>query len=712
MPQKKLNLFQSPTSLIAKMGASPTKVSRCEKANSQQLTSLTRRSFLLGSALSLGTSALEGLDVHTLPEKDTAIPRGKIRNLLAHQCSPEELQQSLIPLEGYKPYPQIGDPTWSQIHPKSTAALLTEGERFLHFNYEAPSATLFLEYVRAGIRSDYEQVRSANLVALRALTFAECVENKGRFVDDIVNGVWSICEQSFWGVPAHLYIQKKGLGLPDPLDPIVDLFAADTAAELARVVFLVGDRLDSINPLITERVYVEAERRIFDPLLSQNLMWMGLPGAKRRDDLPWDATPDGKVQPVNNWDAWICWNWITTALLLDRNPSRRIASVQKAMVCLDNFLNSYPDDGGCDEGCTYWNRAAGAMFEGLEMLGSATNNHVNIWHEPLLRRMGEYIVEVRIADNLYVNYGDAHSHQDVDRDLLFRFGKRVDSPLLLALATADFPENYKPRTLEAIFGEKALCAELPRPSPLLKDVWLPQTKFMAARMQENSPEGPFLAGILSDNGKSHSHNDTGSFWVYLDGEPVIIDLGGESYTKQSFDAHRYEILSTGSAYHNLPTIGTVQQGIGSTYRATRLNYMEDGTLSSLEMSLVDAYPVDAHLREWIRTVELNRKSRQISVRDRFALQSAPTEITWSFMTCREVKADSGKLHLIPRSEDRSAAMTLEYNPVLLMANVETVKLLNPGLISAWGSVVYRVLLKTQRPVTGGESLVVFRPTLT
>ena len=116
------------------------------KENSQQLASLTRRGFLVGSALLLGASALEGLDVHTLPVKNTATPRGKIRNLLTHQCSPEELKQSLIPMEEYKPYPQIGDPAWSRIHPGTAVALLAEGERFFHYKYEAPSATLFLEY--------------------------------------------------------------------------------------------------------------------------------------------------------------------------------------------------------------------------------------------------------------------------------------------------------------------------------------------------------------------------------------------------------------------------------------------------------------------------------------------------------------------------------------------------------------------------------------
>ena len=282
-------------------------------------------------------------------------------------------------------------------------------------------------------------------------------------------------------MPAHLCIQKAGLGLPDPQNPIVDLFAAETAAELSTVVYLLGDRLNTISPFITERVHLESERCIFNPLLAQNFMWMGLPGAKRRDDLPCDATPVGEVQPVNNWDARICWSWLTTALLLDRDAARQTAGVQKAMVCLDNFINTYPDDGGCEKGCSHWNRAPGSMLDALELLGCATNGRAGIWNEPPLRRMGKFIVKARIANDLFVNSGDAHIKQVLDRDLLFRYGKHVGSPLMVALATGDLPESYVPVTLSAIFGEAALRAEPRRPSPLLKDVWLPARKKTAPR---------------------------------------------------------------------------------------------------------------------------------------------------------------------------------------------------------------------------------------
>ena len=130
--------------------------------------------------------------------------------------------------------------------------------------------------------------------ALQSLVFAECVENKGRFLDDIMNGVWATCEESFWGVPAHLYIQKAIWGFRTQEILLSISFAAQTSALLASTVYLLDSTLDTVSPLVRERVYFETERRILEPLLAQNFMWMGLPGGKPRHDLPWIEVPTGQ----------------------------------------------------------------------------------------------------------------------------------------------------------------------------------------------------------------------------------------------------------------------------------------------------------------------------------------------------------------------------------------------------------------------------------
>ncbi|GAI41454.1 unnamed protein product, partial [marine sediment metagenome] len=52
------------------------------------------------------------------------------------------------------------------------------------------------------------------------------MEAKGRFMDEIVNGVWAILEESSWVIPAHINAQRASSGLPDVEEPVVDLFSA------------------------------------------------------------------------------------------------------------------------------------------------------------------------------------------------------------------------------------------------------------------------------------------------------------------------------------------------------------------------------------------------------------------------------------------------------------------------------------------------------
>jgi hypothetical protein len=658
----------------------------------------SRRQFLFGSAAVLASSSTLSL----ADSVDSAAPRGRQRNLLAHACTLERLKSSLVPLDRYRPFPTIQDRTaWGSLRPETRKALLQSGEKYLGFHWPEMPATVFLEYARDGNRTHYEGIRNARMGALNALLFAECVEAKGRFLDDIANGLWATCEESFWGVPAHLYIQKADLGLPDPRDPIVDLFAAQTSALVATTVYLLNDRLDSVSPQLRERVIFEAERRILEPCLAQNFMWMGLPGGKSRHDLPWITVPDGQVQPVNNWDSWICWNWLTTILFLDRNSDRRFRGVQKVTVCLDKFINTYPDDGGCEEGPSYWNVASGAMFDGLELLHSATSGAIDIYGNPLIGNMAMYLNRTRIAGDYYINQGDAPPTVQIDVDKVFRFGKRLNNADVVALATSNLRSNYVPTTVPAIFAETALRAEPLRPAPLFRDTWLPESRVMAARIHANSTDGLYVACIAADNGKSHSHNDTGSFWLYSNGQPVLIDLGQEAYRRQSFNEHRYEIPSTQSAFHNLPTLGSVQQFADPSACATDVVYRADDRSAELSMELARAYPSAANIKTWRRTVRLDRIANRVEIDDNYLLTQPMEGIFLSLMTACDVTTPTeGTLRL--NSKQGAPATTIQFDPSLLKPTVDTIALDNERLVAHWGATVYRIRLQRQTPATSGK----------
>ena len=663
--------------------------------------SLSRRHFLLGSAALAGSASLSALE-GDLVNPETASSRGEERDLLSGACSPERLKKSLIPRDRYRPFPTIHDrAAWDGLRAETRASLLARGEKYLRYSWPEMPATLFLEYTRNGNRIGYESVRGTRMSALQALVYAECIENKGRFLDDITNGVWATCEESFWGVPAHLFLEKADLGLPDPNDPVVDLFAAQTSALLTSAVYLLNVKLDTVSPVIRERVYFETERRVLEPLLARNFAWMGLTGARPRPDLPWIEIPQGRAQPVNNWDAWICWNWLTTSLLADRNEDRRYKGVQKIVLCMDRFINSYPDDGGCEEGPGYWNVAAGAMFDALELFYSATSGAVDIFDHPLIAQMALYMNRVHIAGQYYLNQGDASPIIQPDVDKVFRFGRRLKNQDLIALAVSSIPPQYCPDTLPAIFNESDLRAQPPAEAGLLRDTWLPDSHIMAARQKANSVDGLYLACIAANNGKSHSHNDTGSFWVYSEGVPVLIDMGQETYQKQSFGPHRYEIHSMQSAYHNLPTIGSVQQGVGPMFRATDLAYSSDDRSAQLGMELATAYPAESNLKSWRRTVKLDRRQNVIEISDSYSLTEPAPEITLNLVTaCAVTQSGNGRLTLTSAHGPR--ATLISFDPGLLAASVETIPLDNLELKRNWGSQIFRIQLKTTAATSSGR----------
>jgi hypothetical protein len=224
---------------------------------------------------------------------------------------------------------------------------------------------------------------------------------------------------------------------------------------------------------------------------------------------------------------------------------------------------------------------------------------------------------------------------------------------------------------------------------------------MAARRKAESSEGLYLACIAADNGKSHSHNDTGNFWVYSQGLPVLMDMGQETYQKKSFDAHRYEIPSTQSAYHNLPTIGGVQQGVGPMFRATDLAYESNDRAAQLGMELAHAYPPEARLKSWRRTVKLDRPSNIIEVNDSYFLTEPVSDITLNLMTACKV-TETGKGQLTLTSAQAIPPTLISFDANLLTATVETIPLDNLELNRNWGPQIYRIQLKTPGAKTAGK----------
>jgi len=489
------------------------------------------------------------------------------RNLLTGGLSEQALAAALIPAAQWHPYPTIQDRAeWEAVPQEIRAGFIQEAQQYLGTTWERIPATVTLQYIRNGNRSNYDALNTRQREKLATLVFAEVFENQGRFLDQIADGIWAICEQTFWGSTAHLGMQRAGNGLPDVTEPIVELFSAETGALLAWTDYLLEDRLDKASPLLRKRIRAEVDRRLLTPALQRDdFWWMGF----------------GERKNVNNWNPWINSNWLAAVLLLEADPRRRTASVYKIMRSLDNFINIYPDDGASDEGPGYWGRAGASLFDNLELLRSATNGTVDIYRAPLVRNMGQYIYRVYIKDQYFVPMGDASAKITPDAELVYQFGKRIADPVMQGFGAllAQRRGAYRPgasspgRILPALFVAREI-ATAQASEPLLGSVWLADLQLMAARSIPNKAQGLYVAAWGGHNAQSHNHNDVGNFIVYGDGKPVLIDLGVETYSAKTFSSQRYEIWTMQSAYHNLPTINGVMQAAGREFQAKAVSFNE------------------------------------------------------------------------------------------------------------------------------------------
>jgi len=654
------------------------------------MSEISRRVLLTGAATAPLLAQQAALPaVAPAPARDS-VPK---RHLLSGRCTAESLQKSLVDRAVWKPFPVATDRgAWNSLQPDSSDGLVKSAETYLGRPYEALPATLFLEYARNGNRSRWEAAQFGRRTHLRSTVLAECAEGKGRFLDDIANGIWAICEETFWGVPAHMGAQKRGVGLPDVQEPIIELFSAETGALLAWTHYLLGRQIDRVHPLIRERLEAEIEHRLLSVYRNrQDFGWMGL-------------TND---RPVNNWNPWIHSNLLTCALLMDADPARRAQTVYKILTSLDRFLDSYHDDGGCDEGPGYWGRAGASLFECLELLHSASRGGLNYFDLPLVRQIGAYIYKVHIADDWYVNFADAPAKVKPDGSLVYRYGKAAGDRELQAFGAYLYQRSGSGleslgRALPALFQSGEIRAAEAR-DPLVREAWLDGIQVAAARRHSGTTDGFYFAALGGHNAESHNHNDVGNFVVYLNGNPVLIDVGVESYTAKTFSSQRYEIWTMQSAFHNLPTINGIMQAAGRQYEARDVGFQANEAGVEFTADLAAAYPKEAAVEKWRRGVRLDRAANAIVVTDRFELHAASGRIEMNLMTpCRVLPEGPHAVILSGGMLSKASVRIAVQAAAPPVFRIEEIAINDSRLRGSWGDRLYRLAVAWSSLPAAGE----------
>lgn len=621
----------------------------------------------------------------------------KERNILVKEAKSIELSKVLITDDSWNEMPGYKDRKfWENLPVNIRQQYIKDAEEYLNYDWPVVKATDYLEFIRSGDRR--QSAYSACSNALISLVMGELIEGKGRFIDQIINGVWYYSEQTWWGWSAHLYFQQASPGLPDIDEPTVDLGVGEVTSNLSWTYYLFREEFDKVHPLISRRLKQEIQRKALDPYFERtDFGYMGFKGGR-----------------PNNWNPWVNYNMLTSYLLIETDPVKKAAEVEKILNSLDKFLNGYSDDGGCDEGPSYWGAAGAMLYECLELMKDATGGKFDVFDDPLVQNIGKYFYQVNIHAPYFINFADADARTGGDASAVYRYGKAIkDDKMQQFGAYLAKLGNWGERAPGGKIGEQirdlGLIDEIRNATAkeaLVADFWFPDTEIAGARDKEGSFSGFFFGAKGGFNAESHNHNDVGSFLMYYDGKPCLIDLGREEYVAKTFGSRRYEIWTMQSGFHNLPVINGVEQMQGADYKAKNTSFKATPKSASFSTDIAGAYPENAKVSRWIRSYTLNR-GKNFIISDNYELTEKRDGVTSSNLItyCKVTKVKEGLLKL----DGDGFTINLTYNPKTVTPKIEFIEVKDRSLRRYWTNGVTRIRMELANAGLKGSNTLVLAP---
>jgi len=187
----------------------------------------------------------------------------------------------------------------------------------------------------------------------------------------------------------------------------------------------------------------------------------------------------------------------------------------------------------------------------------------------------------------------------------------------------------------------------------------------------------------------------GNFVLFENGLPVIIDIGVGTYTAKTFSAQRYELFYMQSQYHNCPTINGVQQHDGDAYNShnTTMKELPNNGGFHFSSDIAGAYPKEAQVKEWTRSIEFDRTANTVLVSDQYALTQFVAPQKLHFITVQDMKVEKTEQGVVLKNANVNVAMDFDTKLFTLTEEVKSVGG-DPRLTVVWGENVKRITLTT------------------
>lgn len=618
----------------------------------------------------------------------------------------ESLHHGYVETADWRPFPDIADRaalarTKADPRLESTvAAVIRVADEVLARDIDTLSATLYMGFMRDGDRNRYEDPYFRRRAFLSYLVTAECLTAEGRYLDKIIDYLWAILGEPYWCVPAHNFAGEHEMvlykaanpwksddPLPVPGDEYLDLFNCETAAILAEACYLLKPALLAAVPSLYHLVHAKVTERtlaLFE-------------GPKSY----------GWYHGKNNWTAWCAHNLLTAACYIFDDKDRLISFVEKLLPLMTRFFDNIKDTGSCIEGPTYWVVSAGRLAAFVDLIEARFRTDLGFRDNVKFRNFGEHLVQLHIADNKYVNFADGNLKIELDHGLLSRYAKMIGAQSLANLIWADvgpaadlrYHRMFEDRGhVEYVRNILIHLTRLLHWAPEVtatpegghvESLWLADMEVMLARETTVAGKGLMLSAIAGSNDthiNHHSHNDIGHFSVYLDGEPLLIDLGQGTYSKATFGGDRYAMWHINSDGHHVPKINGLGQKAAIGADARDVVYAHDGATSRLSLDAAPAYFAPGTANRVCRDIVFDHANAEIRVADAVRLVDGLTSYELPlYVSDRDIAVIEGVIRI------QAGNRRLEIVPDnLKLASIERLTLTDVRHRSTWGDTIHRI----------------------
>lgn len=515
-------------------------------------------------------------------------------------------------------------------HPEEIEALKRQGEELRTKPINILRFETYKQFDTTGSRNDYQDEYFAHRDRLSIMFM--CAYLLGdEYLSDLENIIWAICDEYTWCLPAHLgghsldtlpedqnSREVKGMihDYPYSHKNTLDLFACETARELAEIIGMLGDRL---SPLVRTRAVSEIIDRVFNQYLTFNSI--------HHFELS-----------LSNWSAVCAGSLGVAAIYLIESNHQLAPVIQRVISALDVFLSSYGTDGiGC-EGIGYWNYGFINLCKFADLLKKRTGGKLNLFLDSQVELVAAFPSQAFVYRDYCINFSDCKHRQNLPRELIAYLLKQYpDMNIPTSLAEPEqspeiSPEKTPVPTLRKIFWGTVSSDSVFRNR---SDYFQAAQWLVSCTGTQTGTNNCCYSFIIKGghNFEPHNHNDLGHFMLYADDEQLLSDLGGGEYTKEYFGAGRYSYLVNSSRGHSVPVIMGRHQEEGENFKSEVLYVQTKSNTDCIIMELKDAYLVHS-LKSYLRRVDVTKGSKpySITIHDSFQFTDDKSEVTERFVS--------------------------------------------------------------------------------